>query len=322
MSEKNEIPASIAAIINKGKAHQKSSAADEVPVDEKKSIEQDIDHNVGTEQETNTSEKENIEETKESGLSSGIKKSVGYYKLAFKKNRAVTVIVTALVGVYLLSIITPNKDNSAQNNTSNNIAEIQTIQPESIELEGFGEIEIPDIAEPFESTLTMKDSDAIDEDPILKINSLALSEQEIPIDEDLNGILDNSSSEMISDLQLEVDTVSTRVATIEDYSSTEIERLISEVKSLTSELSNVKKEVSQKKFDLGYEKDRPDIELFATVPAPDDCSDCIAHASFKFDNVDYQAGNDSMWHSFKVQIAGNRMSLVSNDYVYDYWVGQ
>ena len=151
---------------------------------------------------------------------------------------------------------------------------------------------------------------------------MAMSEQVIPNEDDLNDILDDASNEKISDLQLEVDTVSTRVSTIEEYSSTEIERLISEVKTLTTELTNVKNEVQKKKFDLGYEKDRPDIKLYATAPAPDDCSDCIAHASFKFDNIDYQAGNDSVWHSFKVQIAGNRMSLISNDYVYDYWVGE
>jgi hypothetical protein len=106
------------------------------------------------------------------------------------------------------------------------------------------------------------------------------------------------------------------------FSTSEIEKLRQSVRNLNNEITNIKDDVNSKKYDLGYEKDRPQITLKATVPEPDQCSKCVSHASFMHNEIKYQVGNNSSWHGFKIEILGNRMSLIKNDYVYDYWVGQ
>ena len=107
-----------------------------------------------------------------------------------------------------------------------------------------------------------------------------------------------------------------------EYSVSEFEQMRNTIKVLKNTLNNLSADVAAKKYDLGYEKDRPQIKLVATVPVLDNCKECVAHAGFYHDGIKYQKGNGSKWHDFVVEISGNRMTLIKNDYVYDYWVGQ
>lgn len=147
------------------------------------------------------------------------------------------------------------------------------------------------------------------------LNGLSTSKNE-----DLTDAIQSETTEKISSLELEISVLRDEITNLNNYSNKEINELLKLNKQQAQEITSIKEEISQKRYDLGFEKDRPQIILLSTVPSPENCSYCVTHASFKYQDIIYQKGNGDKWNDFNVTISGNRMTLTKNDYVYDYWV--
>lgn len=142
------------------------------------------------------------------------------------------------------------------------------------------------------------------------------------IESDFTGEINSENIEKIAALELEVNSIKNNLESITEYATSEIQRLLKNESESIAKIDNLQKQVRKKKYDLGYEKDRPQLNLNATVPAPEECNSCVSHASFVYEDIQYQAGNGGVWHGFNIEVSGNRMTLKKNEYVYDYWVSQ
>jgi len=100
----------------------------------------------------------------------------------------------------------------------------------------------------------------------------------------------------------------------------ELSRLFREFRANSiTKISMLENEVSKKRYDLSFEKDRPEISNLIISRALGKCESCVQHASFKYNDTVIQKANGQTWMSFKISIIGDRLTLVKGDVVYDYW---
>ena len=92
-----------------------------------------------------------------------------------------------------------------------------------------------------------------------------------------------------------------------------------EISSLKPQISMLKSQVEMKKYDLSWEKDRPEISKLIISRPLTECETCIAHASWEYNGVRVQKGNKSTWMGFAVTLTGDKLNLTKNEASYDYW---
>jgi len=94
---------------------------------------------------------------------------------------------------------------------------------------------------------------------------------------------------------------------------------IDEISALKPEIAMLKSLVEKKKYDLSWEKDRPEISSLIISRPLTNCETCIAHASWIYDGVRVQKGHKSKWMGFQVTLVGDKLNLAKNEASYDYW---
>ena len=328
MNENNnglQTPAAVRDLINAAKNTEATAPDEDVEAIQEEKVKTAVT------EATNDPAKQTVENKDEPPFMVYLNKAKALYIAEYKKSK-MKAVVLPLVGMFALNVIitNSNKRNNAElepqveTPIASELAPVQDTDSivETIELEGFAAIEIPEI-EPI--TPEQQEPETLSLEVASSLNELAGiasgTENNDEID-NVNSILLEENNEKINSLEIQVDTFTQQQQAFENFASSELQALLEANKKLQAQIASMTDEISSKSYDLGYEKDRPKISLKATLPAPEDCAECMAHASFYHDNVKYQAANGKTWHSFQVEVSGNRMSLSKNGYVYDYWVGQ
>lgn len=127
--------------------------------------------------------------------------------------------------------------------------------------------------------------------------------------------LSEADRENIVTVRNQVEDLSQSVTSIEER----VLESLSSNRELTRQVSQLMSELRRKNSELASFEGRPNITDLVIFTAASNCSECVPHAVFSWNQQQHEVGDGLRWNDFDASITGDRLTLAKDGEYFHYW---